>query len=40
MNNKQKHKINYKDSGVNIEEADKLIDSIKTKHKKNNKNIL
>jgi phosphoribosylformylglycinamidine cyclo-ligase len=40
MNNKQKHKINYKASGVNIEKADKLIDSIKTKHKKNNKNIL
>ena len=40
MNNKQKHKINYKDSGVNIEKADKLIDSIKTKHKKDNKNIL
>jgi phosphoribosylformylglycinamidine cyclo-ligase len=40
MNNKQKHKINYKDSGVNIEKADKLIDSIKTKRKKNNKNIL
>jgi phosphoribosylformylglycinamidine cyclo-ligase len=40
MNNKQKHKINYKASGVNIEKADKLIDSIKTKHKKDNKNIL
>ena len=40
MNNKQIHKINYKDSGVNIEKADKLIDSIKTSHKKNNKNIL
>ena len=40
MNSKQKNKINYKDSGVNIEKADKLIDSIKPKNKVSDKNIL
>ena len=40
MNNKQKHKINYRDSGVNIEKADALINSIKSKHKKKDKNVI
>ena len=40
MNSKQKKKINYQDSGVNIQRADKLIDSIKSKEKRKDKNVI
>lgn len=40
MNSKQKKKINYQDSGVNIQRADKLIDSIKSKTEKKDKNVI
>jgi len=40
MNRKQKKKINYQASGVNIDRADKLIDSIKSKESTKDKNIL
>ena len=40
MNSKQKKKINYQDSGVNIQRADELIDSIKSKAKRKDKNVI
>ena len=40
MNSKQKKKINYQDSGVNIQRADDLIDSIKSKAKRKDKNVI
>ncbi len=40
MNSKQKKKINYQASGVSIDRADKLIDSIKTQRSKKDKNII
>ena len=40
MNSKQKKKINYQDSGVNIQRADELIHSIKSKAKRKDKNVI
>ena len=40
MSKKQKKKINYQGSGVSIQRADKLIDSIKSKSLKKDKNVL
>ena len=40
MNSKQKKKINYKISGVSIDRADKLIESIKPKRGKKDKNVI
>ena len=40
MNNKQKTKINYQKSGVNIGRADKLISSLKSGKSVNDKNVL
>tara|TARA_Y100000389_G_scaffold143411_1_gene141651 strand:+ start:1235 stop:2275 length:1041 start_codon:yes stop_codon:yes gene_type:complete len=40
MNSKQKNKINYQNSGVSIERADKLISSIQTSGKKIDKNVI
>ncbi len=40
MNSKQKKKINYQASGVSINRADKLINSIKPKHGKKDKNVI
>ena len=40
MNSKQKKKINYQDSGVNIQRADELIDTIKSKAKRKDKNVI
>tara|TARA_Y100000768_G_scaffold98329_1_gene71725 strand:+ start:1325 stop:2365 length:1041 start_codon:yes stop_codon:yes gene_type:complete len=40
MNSKQKNKINYQNSGVSIERADKLIDSIKPKVNNKFKNVI
>ncbi len=40
MSSKQKKKINYHDAGVSIQRADKLIDSIKSKTGKKDRNVL
>ncbi len=40
MNSKQKSKINYQDSGVSINRADTLIDSLNKKSSNNDKNVL
>tara|TARA_B100001109_G_scaffold79804_2_gene65267 strand:- start:19515 stop:20555 length:1041 start_codon:yes stop_codon:yes gene_type:complete len=40
MNYKQKNKINYKTSGVSIDRADKLINSIKSRSGKRDNNVL
>ena len=40
MNSKQKKKINYQTSGVSIERADKLIDSIKSRKEEKDKNVI
>jgi len=40
MNSKQKKKINYKTSGVSVDRADKLIDSIKSERGIKDKNVI
>ena len=40
MNSKQKKKINYKTSGVSVDRADKLIDSIKSQRGRKDKNVI
>ena len=40
MSSKQKKKINYQSAGVSIHRADKLIGSIKSKTKKNDRNVI
>ena len=40
MNNKQKTKINYQNSGVSIDRADKLISSLKSHNTNKDKNVL
>ena len=40
MNSKQKAKISYRDSGVSIDRAEKLINSLKTSKSKRDKNVL